>query len=101
MPAHGRRRLARRVLDIEPGRNRARGDRRLRVRAPLARGPRPGGPAGGQRWRMVSFLSGLACVLVALVSPSTASPTRSDHAHGQHLLLLDLASVLCILGSTA
>jgi putative membrane protein len=52
-------------------------------------------------WRAFSFLSGLACVLVALVSPVDRLAEQILTMHMiQHLLLLDLAPVLCLLGLT-
>jgi cytochrome c oxidase assembly factor CtaG len=52
-------------------------------------------------WRAGSFLAGLACVLVALVSPVDRLAEQVMTMHMvQHLLLLDLAPVLCLLGLT-
>ncbi|HEY3019570.1 MAG TPA: cytochrome c oxidase assembly protein [Solirubrobacteraceae bacterium] len=52
-------------------------------------------------WRAASFLAGLACVLVALVSPVDRLADQILTMHMvQHLLLLDLAPVLCLLGLT-
>ena len=52
-------------------------------------------------WRAASFLAGLACVLVALVSPVDRLADQILTMHMvQHLLLLDVAPVLCILGLT-
>jgi cytochrome c oxidase assembly factor CtaG len=52
-------------------------------------------------WRAASFLAGLACVLIALVSPVDRLGEQIMTMHMvQHLLLLDLAPVLCLLGLT-
>ena len=52
-------------------------------------------------WRAFCFLSGLACVLLALVSPVDRLADQVLTMHmAQHLLLLDLAPVLCLLGLT-
>src|SRR4051812_8266794 len=52
-------------------------------------------------WRAASFLAGLACVLIALVSPVDRLAEQVLTMHmTQHLLLLDLAPVLCLLGLT-
>ena len=52
-------------------------------------------------WRAACFLAGLACVLIALVSPVDRLGEQIMTMHMvQHLLLLDLAPVLCLLGLT-
>src|SRR3954453_12790401 len=52
-------------------------------------------------WRAACFLAGLACVLAALVSPIDRLGEQVMTMHMvQHLLLLDLAPVLCLLGFT-
>src|SRR5439155_7365746 len=52
-------------------------------------------------WRAAAFLAGLGCVLVALVSPVDRLAEQILTMHMvQHLLLLDLAPVLCLLGLT-
>jgi len=52
-------------------------------------------------WRAASFLAGLACVLIALISPVDRLAEQVLTMHMiQHLLLLDLAPVLCLLGLT-
>ncbi|MDX6689460.1 MAG: putative rane protein [Solirubrobacteraceae bacterium] len=52
-------------------------------------------------WRLVSFLAGMALVLVALVSPVDRLADQLFFMHMvQHLLLLDLAPILVLLGLT-
>ncbi|MGH2841216.1 MAG: cytochrome c oxidase assembly protein [Solirubrobacteraceae bacterium] len=52
-------------------------------------------------WRLVSFLSGMGLVLVALVSPVDRLAEQLFFMHMvQHLLLLDLAPILVLLGLT-
>ena len=52
-------------------------------------------------WRAASFLAGLACVLLALVSPVDRLAEQIFTMHmTQHLLLLDIAPVLILLGLT-
>jgi putative membrane protein len=52
-------------------------------------------------WRAAAFLGGLACVLIALVSPVDRLAEQIMTMHMvQHLLLLDLAPVLCLVGLT-
>ena len=59
------------------------------------------GPRAASGWRLVSFLAGLACVLVALVSPVDRLAEQVFTMHMvQHLLLLDIAPILCLLGLT-
>jgi putative membrane protein len=62
---------------------------------------REDGPRGAGGWRLVSFLSGLALILVALVSPVDKLGEQLFFMHmTQHIVLLDLAPILCILGLT-
>jgi putative membrane protein len=62
---------------------------------------REDGPRGAGAWRLVSFLSGLALILVALVSPVDKLGDQLFFMHmTQHIVLLDLAPILCILGLT-
>jgi putative membrane protein len=62
---------------------------------------RTDGPRGAGGWRLVSFLAGLVAVLAALVSPLDALGEQLFAMHmGQHILLLDLAPILCTLGLT-
>ncbi|GAC1486579.1 MAG: hypothetical protein NVS1B9_05600 [Solirubrobacteraceae bacterium] len=59
------------------------------------------GPRGAPLLRLCSFLGGLLLVLAALVSPLDSLAQQLFAAHMmQHMLLLDLAPVLCILGFT-
>jgi putative membrane protein len=52
-------------------------------------------------WRLASFLSGMALVLVALISPVDRLAEQLFFVHMvQHLLLLDLAPILVLLGFT-
>ncbi len=52
-------------------------------------------------WRLASFLAGMALVLVALVSPVDRLAEQLFFMHmTQHLLLLDLAPILVLLGLT-
>ena len=52
-------------------------------------------------WRLASFLAGMALVLVALVSPVDRLAEQLFLMHMvQHLLLLDLAPILVLLGLT-
>ncbi len=52
-------------------------------------------------WRLLSFLGGMALVLVALVSPVDRLAEQLFFMHMvQHLLLLDLAPILILLGLT-
>jgi len=56
---------------------------------------------GAGAWRLAAFLGGLACVLVALVSPVDRLAEQVFTMHMvQHLLLLDVAPVLCLVGLT-
>ena len=55
----------------------------------------------GSPWRLSSFLAGMALVLVALVSPVDRLAEELFFMHMiQHLLLLDLAPILVLLGLT-
>ena len=57
--------------------------------------------AGASPGRLVSFLAGIALVLVALVSPVDRLAEQLFFMHMvQHLLLLDLAPILVLLGLT-
>ena len=59
------------------------------------------GPAAADGWRLASFLSGIALIAVALVSPVDRLGEQAFVMHMvQHLLLLDVASILLILGLT-
>ena len=65
------------------------------------RARRPGEPHPPGFGRMVLFLGGLLTVLVALVSPVDALGAQLMVFHmAQHMLLLDLAPILLILGLT-
>jgi len=56
---------------------------------------------GASAWRLMSFLGGMALVLVALVSPVDRLAEQLFFMHMvQHLLLLDLAPILVLLGFT-
>jgi putative membrane protein len=62
---------------------------------------REAGPAGAPGWRLVCFIGGLALALVALVSPIDRLGEQLFVMHMvQHLLLLDLSSILLIVGLT-
>jgi cytochrome c oxidase assembly factor CtaG len=59
------------------------------------------GARGAGGWRLASFLAGLALILVALVSPVDALGEQLFVMHmAQHIVLLDLAPILLILGLT-
>ena len=59
------------------------------------------GPAAAPGWRLLSFASGILLLAVALVSPVDRLAEQAFSLHMvQHLLLVDLASVLMILGLT-
>ena len=59
------------------------------------------GPRAASGWRMASFMAGLATVLIALVSPIDRLADQLLLMHMvQHLLLLDIAAILLILGLT-
>jgi cytochrome c oxidase assembly factor CtaG len=60
---------------------------------------RSDGARSASVWRLASFLSGLLVVLVALVSPVDALSQQLATMHmAGHILLLDAAPILCILG---
>jgi cytochrome c oxidase assembly factor CtaG len=57
------------------------------------------GPRAASAWRLASFAAGLLCILVALVSPIDRLGEQMLAMHMvQHLLLLDGAAILLILG---
>ena len=59
------------------------------------------GPAAADGWRLASFLAGIAIIAAALVSPVDRLAEQAFVMHMvQHVLLLDVASILLILGST-
>lgn len=59
------------------------------------------GPRAASVWRLISFCTGLAMALAALVSPVDALSHQLASMHMvQHILLLDLASIFVILGFT-
>ena len=59
------------------------------------------GPDAAPVWRLVSFLGGLAVILAALVSPIDRLGEQLFLMHMvQHLLVLDVASILLIVGLT-
>jgi len=59
------------------------------------------GPAAASGWRLLSFASGVLLLAVALVSPVDRLAEQAFVMHMvQHLLLIDIASVLMILGLT-
>jgi cytochrome c oxidase assembly factor CtaG len=62
---------------------------------------REAGPRGASAWRLASFLGGLALLVAALVSPVDRLGDQLFVMHMvQHLLILDLATILLILGLT-
>ena len=62
---------------------------------------REAGPPGAPGWRLACFIGGLALVLAALVSPIDRLGEQLFVMHMvQHLLLLDLSSILLIVGLT-
>ncbi|HVE69489.1 MAG TPA: cytochrome c oxidase assembly protein [Solirubrobacteraceae bacterium] len=62
---------------------------------------REAGALAAPGWRLAAFLGGLALILVALVSPVDRLGEQLFVMHMvQHLLVLDLASILLILGLT-
>jgi cytochrome c oxidase assembly factor CtaG len=62
---------------------------------------REDGPRGAGGWRLVAFASGLGLILVALVSPVDRLGDQLFFMHmAQHIVLLDLAPILCVLGLT-
>lgn len=59
------------------------------------------GSRSASGWRLVSFLGGIAMVVIALISPVDVLGSQIFAMHmAQHLLLADLASILIILGFT-
>ncbi|HEX7609890.1 MAG TPA: cytochrome c oxidase assembly protein [Solirubrobacteraceae bacterium] len=67
----------------------------------VRRGPSPRSAAEAPVWRMCCFLASVAVMLLALVSPIDALADQLFFAHmGQHILLLDIAPILAILGLT-
>ena len=67
----------------------------------VRRGPSPRRAAEAPVWRLCCFLGSLLAVLLALVSPLDALADELFFAHmAQHMLLLDLAPILAILGFT-
>ena len=59
------------------------------------------GPRAASGWRLASFMAGLATVLLALVSPIDRLADQLLLMHMiQHLLLLDVAAILLLLGLT-
>jgi cytochrome c oxidase assembly factor CtaG len=59
------------------------------------------GPAAADGWRLASFLTGIFLIAVALVSPIDRLAEQAFVMHMvQHVLLLDLASIMLILGLT-
>ncbi len=57
------------------------------------------GPSAAPIWRLLSFLIGLATLAVALLSPIDVLAQQSFSFHmAQHMLLLDLVPIFCILG---
>jgi cytochrome c oxidase assembly factor CtaG len=62
---------------------------------------REAGTRAAPPWRLFTFLSGIACAAAALISPIDALAEKLFVMHMvQHVLLLDAAAVLCILGLT-
>jgi len=60
-----------------------------------------GGPVAAPAWRAVAFAGGLALVFVALISPVDALGEQLFVVHMvQHILILDLAAILLIVGLT-
>lgn len=65
----------------------------------VARGE--GGPRAAPVWRLLAFSGGLLCLVAALLSPVDRLAEQLMAAHMvQHMLLLDLSSVLLLLGLT-
>jgi putative membrane protein len=59
------------------------------------------GPRGASRWRLAAWLGGLALLVVALLSPVDRLGEQAFTMHMvQHVILLDLAPILLILGLT-
>jgi putative membrane protein len=62
---------------------------------------REAGTRAAPPWRLFAFLSGIASAAAALISPVDALAEKLFVMHMvQHVLLLDAAAVLCILGLT-
>jgi putative membrane protein len=62
---------------------------------------REAGTRAAPAWRLWVFLSGIGCAAAALISPIDSLAGKLFVMHMvQHVLLLDAASVLCILGLT-
>jgi putative membrane protein len=62
---------------------------------------REAGPRGASGWRAASFAGGLALLVAALISPLDRLSDQLFVMHMvQHLLILDLATILLILGLT-
>jgi putative membrane protein len=60
---------------------------------------RANGSAAAPVWRLLSFLTGLFALGIALLSPIDALAEQSFSFHmAQHMLLLDLVPIFCILG---
>jgi len=60
---------------------------------------RANGSAAAPIWRLLSFLTGLVALGIALLSPIDALAEQSFSFHmAQHMLLLDLVPIFCILG---
>ena len=60
---------------------------------------RADGAAAAPVWRLLSLLIGLAALALALVSPIDSLAEQSFSFHmAQHMLLLDLVPIFCILG---
>ena len=65
------------------------------------RARRQQGPAAASGWRLASFCAGIAAVFVGLVSPVDHLGEDLFVMHmAQHLLLVDIAAILLILGLT-
>jgi cytochrome c oxidase assembly factor CtaG len=59
------------------------------------------GARGASHWRLASFTAGMIVILIALVSPIDELATKLFAMHMiQHVLLLDIAPILIILGFT-
>jgi putative membrane protein len=59
------------------------------------------GARGAGRWRLASFVGGLAAVAAALISPIDSISEDVFFVHMiQHVLLLDIAPILLICGQT-
>ena len=63
------------------------------------RARRTNGPLAAPIWRLLSFLIGLVSLAAALLSPIDVLAEQSFTFHmAQHMLLLDLVPIFCILG---